>query len=559
MNKAIFNKGQPNFATANAAKSSQNEDGIPSWNLGDLYRDIDDPKLGHDLRICLDEAKNIEKEFAGRLADITADDFAGLLGRYESLQDKTGRLGSYAQLIHAAHRDDEEIGQFYQSISEQLNEVGSHLLFVTLELNRIDQAQLDALMAHDTILRLKPWLDLVRAFKPHQLSDEVEAKLHERSVTGRSAWVRLFDETMAGLRFPLDGAELTNAEIFDKLSSPDRDLRQRAAESISNVLNDDIKLFARISNTLIKDKQIEDGWRNFDTPMSSRNLANQVEDGVVDALIEAVKSAYPRLSHRYYAIKAQWMGLKQLEYWDRNAPLPDDADRRRPWSEARIVVLDAYRQFSPRLAEIVSQFFDKNWIDADPRAGKDSGAFCHPTVPSVHPYVLMNYQGRNRDVMTLAHELGHGVHQVLAGKQGPILSSTPLTLAETASVFGEQLTFRALLGDEQDPVRRSLLLAGKIEDMLNTVVRQIAFCDFEKRVHMERRKAELTAADFGRIWMEVQGESLGPAINLRPEYSCYWSYIPHFIHVPFLCLCLCLWRLPGQFALWCLPKGSRRL
>jgi oligoendopeptidase F len=253
----------------------------------------------------------------------------------------------------------------------------------------------------------------------------------------------------------------------------------------------------------------------------------------VDALLQAVRDSYPRISHRYYQLKARWLGLEKLEFWDRNAPLPEDLDTRRPWSEAKVVVLDAYRTFSPALANIVARFFAGSWIDAQLRPGKDSGAFCHPTVPSAHPYVLMNYQGRNRDIMTLAHELGHGVHQVLAAQQGPLMSSTPLTLAETASVFGEQLTFTALLAQETDPVRRRILLAGKIEDKINTVVRQIAFCEFERRVHDARSRAELTPDELCQLWMDVQAESLGPAFRFRDDYRFYWSYIPHFIHVPF--------------------------
>jgi len=343
----------------------------------------------------------------------------------------------------------------------------------------------------------------------------------------------LFDETLASLRFPIDGRELTAQQAFDLLSAKDRAQREAAATAIGKVLGNNIKLFSRITNTLAKDKQIEDGWRRFPRPISARNLANQVEDEVVDALIGAVRNAYPRLSHRYYALKARWLGLDQLQYWDRNAPLPEDDDRRRPWSEAKVVVLDAYRRFSPTLASIVARFFEQRWIDAEVRPGKDSGAFCHPTVPSVHPFVLMNYQGKTRDVMTLAHELGHGVHQTLAAEQGYLMSGTPLTLAETASVFGEQLAFEMLLDQERDPARRRVLLAAKIEDKINTVVRQIAFCEFERRVHDRRKEGELTPEELGAIWMEVQGESLGPAFELREDYRVYWSYIPHFVHVPF--------------------------
>ncbi|WP_418161298.1 M3 family oligoendopeptidase [Benzoatithermus flavus] len=523
-----------NVVTGEAPGSLAPAEQGPAWSLGDLYASPEDPRIEADLLAADHEAGELEATYKGRLPELDGDGLAALLERYEALEDRIGRVASYAQLLFAANRDDAEIGRFYQGIQERVTAIGTKLLFVTLELNKLDDAPLaEKIEASNRLRRLEPWIEVVRSFRPHQLSDEVERTLHEKHVTGRSAWVRLFDETMAGLRFPLDGKELTSAEIFDLLSAKDRSLRERAASSISGVLEKNIRLFSRIMNTLVKDKQIEDDWRKFPRPISSRNLANQVEDEVVDALISAVRAAYPRISHRYYTLKARWLGLDRLEFWDRNAPLPEDVDTRRPWSEARGIVLDAYRRFSPTLADILTRFFEGSWIDAQLRPGKDSGAFCHPTVPSVHPYVLMNYQGRNRDVMTLAHELGHGVHQVLAARQGPLMASTPLTLAETASVFGEQLTFQALLAEETDPARRRVLLAAKIEDKINTVVRQIAFCEFERQVHDARKAAELTTDDLCRIWMGVQTESLGPAFRFRDDYRFYWSYIPHFIHVPF--------------------------
>ena len=517
-------------ATASLAPSEQG----PVWNLGDLYSGIDDPRIEVDLASADRAATELEADYKGHLPELDGDSLATMIERYEAIEDSTGRIFSFAQLLFAANRDDPLVGRFYQGIQERINAIGTKLLFVTLELNKLEDAPLAALVETSPRLRhFQPWLDSVRSYRPHQLADEVEHTLHEKYVTGRSAWVRLFDETMAALRFPLDGKELTSAEIFDLMSSTDRALLERAATSISGVLDKNVRLFARIMNTLVKDKHIEDEWRHFERPISSRNLANQVEDEVVGALIAAARDAYPRISHRYYALKARWLGLEKLEFWDRNAPLPEEVDTRRPWADAKVVVLDAYRTFSPTLADILTRFFDGAWIDAQLRPGKDSGAFCHPTVPSAHPYVLMNYQGRNRDVMTLAHELGHGVHQVLAAQHGPLMAGTPLTLAETASVFGEQLTFQALLAQETDPVRRRMLLAAKIEDKINTVVRQIAFCEFEWRVHEARRAAELTPDDLCRIWMEVQTESLGPAFHFREDYRFYWTYIPHFIHVPF--------------------------
>ncbi len=521
-------------ATAGSVPAGAPGRGLPRWDLGDLYASPEDPAIAADLDRAAEEAARLEAEFKGRLAGLPGGALAELVRRYEAVDERLDRVFSYAQLLFATNREDPAVGRFYQGVRERVTGISTRLLFVTLELNRIEEEPLEARLAESPELaRYRPWLRTIRAFRPHQLAEEVERVLHEKSLTSRGAWVRLFDETLAALRFPFRGRELTSTEIFDRLQDKDRATRREAAETISRVLGANLRLFCRVTNTLAKDKQLEDGWRRFPRPISARNLANQVEDEVVDALIAAVREACPRISHRYYALKARWLGLERLEYWDRNAPLPEDPDLRRPWEEARDIVLEAYRRFSPELADLLERFFREGWIDAEPRPGKDSGAFCHPTVPSVHPYVLMNYQGRNRDVMTLAHELGHGVHQLLAAKQGHLMAGTPLTLAETASVFGEQLTFEALLEAETDPVRRRVLLASKIEDMINTVIRQIAFCEFEIALHDRRREAELTAEEIGALWMEVQRRSLGPAFTLREEYAVWWSYVPHFIHVPF--------------------------
>jgi oligoendopeptidase F len=418
-------------------------------------------------------------------------------------------------------------------IQERTTDISAQLLFFELEINRLEDDVLEAKLAAPELDRYRPWLRDVRAFRAHQLADDLERLLHEKHVAGRAAWNRLFDETMAALRFPLDGQALTSAEILNKLTDRDGAVREAAAGSLGTVLGENLRVFALITNTLAKDKEIEDSWRRFERPVSSRNLGNFVEDEVVEALVGAVRAAYPRLSHRYYALKAKWFGVDKLPYWDRNAPLPEDEDRVIAWDDARQTVLDAYGAFSPDLAEVGRRFFERAWIDAPVRAGKAPGAFAHPTVPSAHPYLLLNYQGRTRDVMTLAHELGHGVHQVLAGPQGHLMADTPLTLAETASVFGEMLTFQAMLASESDPRRRKIMLASKVEDMLNTVVRQIAMHEFETRLHDERRGGELLPERLGEIWQETQAGSLGPALRFEPEYRHYWAYIPHFIHVPF--------------------------
>ena len=507
---------------------------LPEWDLDDLYPGRDSKQLKDDLDRAESEARAFRADFEGRRAGLAGDSRAGAIGRYEAIRERLGRAMSYAQLVHAGDMSDPEIGRFYQTLQERTTAIGSELLFFGLELNRVDEDALEAkLKASGALARYRPWLRDLRASRPHQLDDKLEELLHEKYVAGRAAWMRLFDETMAGMRFPLGGEQLTSAQVLHKLTDPDGAVRKAAAKSLAGVLGENLRTIALITNTLAKDKQIEDRWRGFAAPVSSRNLDNLVEDEVVEALVSAVKAAYPRLSHRYYALKARWMGVERLPYWDRNAPLPDQDDRVIPWMEAQRTVLEAYGAFTPELADLGRRFFERSWIDAPTRPGKSPGAFAHPTVPSAHPYLLLNYQGRTRDVMTLAHELGHGVHQLLAGGQGQLMAATPLTLAETASVFGEMLTFRALLKAETDPKRRKAMLAGKVEDMLNTVVRQIAFHEFERRLHDRRRESELTAEEIGEIWMETQKESLGPAFAFDEDYKVFWSYVPHFIHVPF--------------------------
>ena len=507
---------------------------LPTWDLTDLYNDPKDPAIRRDLDDAKSRSQAFQSTCQGKLDGLTGDELMAAIAEFEAVSEICGKIGSYAQLLYAGDSSDPAIGQFYQSVQEEMTGISSLTLFFGLEINRIDDASLDAKYAQsEELRRYRPFLDENRAFRPHQLSDEVEQVLHERRVAGSAAWVRLFDQTMAELRFPINGEELTMSDVSNMLSSTKVEERKAAAKSIGEVLGKNIKLLAHVTNTLAKDKEIDDRLRKFDTPVSSRNLTNQVEDEVVDALNTAVKDSHADLSHRYYRLKAKWFGVDQLDYWDRNAPLPDDDDRQIDWDTARSTVLKAYGEFSPELAEVGQKFFDNPWIDVPPRAGKSSGAFAHPTVPSAHPYLLLNYHGKTRDVMTLAHELGHGVHQVLAGEQGYFLSDTPLTLAETASVFGEMLTFQSMLRAETDPKMKRIMLAGKVEDMLNTVVRQIAFFEFEKRVHEKRREGELTVDEICDIWMTVQHESLGDAIRYEDEYKYYWSYIPHFIHSPF--------------------------
>jgi oligoendopeptidase F len=510
------------------------DEALPSWDLNDLYKGPLDPALFRDLDGALRAATEFAARYEGKLAQVLGDGaLAEAIGAYERLSEILGRAGSYASLLFAADMSDAATAKFRSDVFDKLNAITRPLVFFELEINSLDDAALEQALQSPALQAYAPWVRRGRRFKPHQLSDELERFVHDLSVTGSAAWIRLFDETLSGLVFESDGEKLSCEAALHRLLSPDAAERARWAGALARDFAVHARSFALIMNTLVKDKEIEDRWRHYETPESSRHLVNEVEPPLVDALAKAVRAAYPKLTHRYYALKARWLGKDKLDYWDRGAPLPDAPVQPVSWDEARQTVLSAYRTFSPAMAEIAQRFFDRRWIDAPLRPGKTTGAFSHATVPSVHPYVLLNYQGHPRDVMTLAHELGHGVHQTLAAEKGYFLSQTPLTLAETASVFGEMLTFQALLARTTDKAARRALLAGKVEDMLNTVVRQIAFYTFEQKIHAKRREGELTAADISAIWLEVQGESLGPAIKLNEGYEHYWLYISHFIHAPF--------------------------
>ena len=510
---------------------------VPEWDLSDLYKGVDDPAVEADVARAAAEAKRIKEAYQGKLVGLASDgaSLADAIASYERLSDLMGKLGSFAGLLYAANQSDPVRAKFYGDMSENLTRISTDLIFFELELNQIDEAALAPSLADAKLARFKPWIEDLRKEKPYQLDEKIEQLFTEKSQTGRGAFNRLFSETMTGLRFDVEGepAPLALEATLNLLSDPAEPRRHAAADALAKVFKDKIRLFTLITNTLAKDKEISDRWRGFADVADSRHLANRVEAPVVDALVASVREAYPRLSHRYYAMKARWLGMEKLSHWDRNAPLPDKPEQVFTWPEAQAIVLKAYGAFAPDMASLAQEFFDKRWIDAPLREGKAQGAFSAATVPSVHPYVLMNYQGKPRDVMTLAHELGHGVHQMLARAQGPLLAPTPLTLAETASVFGEMLTFRALLAETKSPREKKAMIAGKVEDMLNTVVRQIAFYLFERKVHEGRRKGELTSDELNAYWMEVQSESLGPAIDLKPGYEVYWAYIPHFINSPF--------------------------
>lgn len=527
-------------AAAEAGGTQQSEFGdLPRWNLNDLYPGMTSQAFKSDFESAVTKAQAFEAHYKTKLAsllDKSGDELAKAIADYEQLEEDLGRIISYAGLIYAGDSSDPANGKFYGDVQEQLTGAGSHLLFFTLEINQLSASSIEKAVSNSSKLSYYlPWLEDLRLDKPFQLDDQIERLFLEKNATSASAFNRLFDETMSGLRFKLDGEseELAIEPVLNRLQDKSGETRKAASDALANTFKENLRLFTLVTNTLAKDKQISDSWRGFEDVADSRHLANRVERPVVDALVTAVEEAFPRISHRYYKMKAKWMGMDVLNHWDRNAPLPEGPQKVIQWDEARRTVLQAYSGFAPAMADIASDFFDKNWIDAPVRPGKSPGAFAHPTVPSAHPYILLNYQGKPRDVMTLAHELGHGVHQVLAGDQGALMASTPLTLAETASVFGEMLTFRSLLDQATSAQERKAMLAAKVEDMINTVVRQIAFYLFERKIHEERRNGELTSDQICECWMSVQEASLGPAVRLGPGYETFWTYIPHFIHSPF--------------------------
>ena len=509
---------------------------LPDWDLTDLYPSADGPEFTRDMAWLNKACADFAAKYEGKLVGLDAAAMLDCVLTYEKIDIVAGRIMSFAGLRYYQNTMDSDRAKFMADAQDKITDFTTPLVFFSLEFNRLEEDHLQHLLdANAALARYKPVFDRMRAMRPHQLSDELEKFLHDASVVGSAAWNRLFDETMAGLMFTVAGQDepLNLEATLNLLTDPDRSLREAAARALAVVFDGQIKLFARVHNTLAKDKEIHDRWRKMPTPQHGRHLSNHVEPEVVEALRNAVVAAYPRLSHRYYRLKAKWMGLEVMQVWDRNAPLPMDTPKIVDWEEASKTVLDAYAAFSPQMAEIAKPFFTKGWIDAGVKPGKAPGAFAHPTVSTVHPYVMLNYLGKPRDVMTLAHELGHGVHQVLAAGQGEMLSSTPLTLAETASVFGEMLTFRKLLENATTKAERKTLLAGKVEDMINTVVRQIAFYDFECKLHAARAEGELTPDDINALWMSVQAQSLGDAFEFMDGYETFWAYIPHFVHSPF--------------------------
>ena len=504
-------------------------DNLPNWNLKDFYSSFKDEAISKDLDNFKKYTKTFKESYKDKLLSHSSK-LENIIEEYENGNEIGDKLGNYAFLIYATNMDVSEIVQFYQDINEKLTEISSDLIFFTNEINATSDDDFKKLINGSG--KYKNWLINIRRFKDHQLDEKSEQILLDKNLTASSSWVRFFEERINDLKFNIDGKELNSAGALNLLSDHDEKVRKKASESIETVFKSEVKTFTFITNTLAKDKITNDKWRKYSSPVDSRNLSNNVENDVVEALSKSVTSNYKNISHRYYELKSKIFKKNQLDYWDRNAPYPNSPKTLIKWEEAKDIVLRSYGNFDESFKDIVLMFFQNNWIDAELKSGKSPGAFAASTIPSIHPYILTNFHGKTRDVMTLAHELGHGCHQYLSSKQGLLLSSTPLTLAETASVFGEMMTFRTLLNDSNKDTKK-FLLASKIEDMINTVVRQISFFEFEKLIHSARKNGELSSDQICDFWMSTQIESLGPHIRLTEGYKYFWTYIPHFIHTPF--------------------------
>ena len=531
---SIYLKCLKNNVLLDKAEKSNLLGELPEWDLDDLYPSPDSKRISEDIGWLKVECKAFASDYEGKLSTLTANNMLICIKRYEKIEMVSGRIMSYASLRYYQKTTDETRTKFLTDNQDKITNITSDLIFFSLEINKLVEHKLNALLKTNADLRrYKPIFDRLRSMRSHQLNKELELYIHDLSTVGSSSWNRLFDETITGLEFKISEEVMGIETVLNLLTDSNRKKRELASRELARVFKKNIKIFSRIHNTLAKEKSINDKWRKMLSPQHSRHLSNHVEPEVVNALKEAVVGAYPKISHRYYEIKRNWLGLEKMQIWDRNAPLPQEDQTLINWKDATNTVLNAYSEFSPKLSRIAKNFFDKGWIDAAVKPGKAPGAFAHPTVTDVHPYIMLNYLGKPRDIMTLAHELGHGIHQVLAAEQGELLSSTPLTLAETASVFGEMLTFKKILGNTKTKKERQILLAGKIEDQINTVVRQIAFYDFECKLHEARSKGELSSDQINELWMSVQGPSLGPAFEFMDGYETFWAYIPHFVHSPF--------------------------
>lgn len=509
---------------------------LPKWDLSDLYKSSEDSQLNIDKERLEKDIAEFSKNYQNKISQpVSADILLKSIRDYESLSNKIQKIAVYARLYSFLNLNDQKIQSFFQETVEKLTTFEQNIIFYTIEINAISEEHLTALIKENKELAFyKPWLRRVRAFKKHQLEEKLEQLLNDKNITSNQMWSRLYDESLAKLRFDFKGKQLGVAAITNLQSSSDAVIRKESAEIIAKTLQENGDIFVTITNVLAKDLELQDKWRNFKNLGDSRHLANDVEAEVINNLKETVKNNYKKLSHRFYALKAKMLGVEKLSYWDRNAPLPSCPEKEYSFEEAKTLVLKAYKNFSPIIHDEVLKFFDNNWIDAEESAQKYSGAFNMPTFQGHHPYVLLNYKGKLRDIATLAHELGHGIHSTLADHQGILMANAPLTLCETASVFGEMLTFQYLLKNTSTAKERIQALEGKISDMINTVVRQIAFYDFEYQLHEQRRKGkELSREDINQLWLKTQKEALGPYVDVPDIIKEFWMLVPHFIHSPF--------------------------
>ena len=502
---------------------------LPIWNLNQFYESIEDNQINKDFKNLSTKSKNFQKKYRGKLNTLDSNSLLNSLKEYEKIEEIIQKLQSFAYLNYCTDQLVDKIKKFYQEVEEKVSNIEKNLIFYGIELNKLSTKKLETFKNSKYV----NWIQNHRKFKKFQKSEENEKLLMEKSITSTSAWIKFFDQSMTRLKFKFNGKYLTETEILNLLSSSDGKIRKKAAEIFGETLKENIFNFSFVMNIISKDLDIDKNIRGFEFSESSRHLSNQIEKSDVDSLVQTATNNYSKISHRYYKYKAKFFGNKKLNYWDRNAPYPNQREVKISWNEAKDIVVNAYSEFDKRFGRIANLFFENSWIHAQVKKGKTSGAFSHPTVPNCHPCILLNYQGKIRDVMTLAHEIGHGIHQYLANKNGILLANTPLTLAETASVFGEMLTFKSLLKKSKNKDQKISLLRSKIEDMLNTVFRQVAFFKFERGVHSQRSKGELSEEEICKIWMDTQKESLGTAIKFSDNYKYFWAYIPHFIHSPF--------------------------
>ena len=502
-----------------------------NWDLSDLYDSNEDPKLAKDKKSILNQAEDFSDKYRGKISELSASEFRNMLEEYEGILDTSGKIGSFAYLQWSTDTGNTDFGKLVAETNELSSEISQKLVFLDVEWLEIPEEDAQKLIESDELKTYKHYLESSRRYKDHVLEEGQEKIMSAKSVTGRSAWVRFFDETLGAAKFELDGEELSEQEVLSKLHESDRDLRIRAHASLTTKFKDLSRQLTFIFNTILADKSTNDKLRKYDSWIDSRNLANQTNRETVDALVNSVTGQY-ELVQRYYKLKKKLLGLDEMKDFDRYAPILQN-EATIQWDSARDMVLDSYSKFHPKMGEITNEFFKKNWIDAAIKPGKRGGAYSAGTVPSAHPYVFMNFDGKIRDVQTLAHELGHGVHQYLSRKQGVLQSSTPLTTAETASVFGEMLVFQKLMKELDDPREKLALLVGKIDDTIATVFRQISMNRFEDAIHTARREeGELTTERFSELWMEQQKALYGDSVSLTEEYGIWWSYIPHFLHTP---------------------------